>query len=151
GSAISVSGGTLNLGNTANAWSNAGTITAASSTVNLGGSSTAMGAFSVTGSALNPVGTFTPPQVRTIHSTTQVSLAGGGLVDNTADTLALDGGTGSWIVAGGTLKGGIYSATGGADLVFTNASGTLDGVTAAADLDLRSNSSANVHVKNGLT
>src|SRR5262249_50835957 len=142
---------TLNLGSDANAWNNQGTITASGSTVNLGGSATAMGAFSVTGSALNVVGTFTTAQVRTIYSTTQVSLKGGGLVDNTADTLALDGGTGSWVVAGGTLKGGTCTATGGAALVFTNAGGTLDGVTTAADLDLRSNASANVHVKNGLT
>src|SRR5207244_1589612 len=37
GSTISAGGATLNLGNSNNAWSNAGTITATNSTVNLGG------------------------------------------------------------------------------------------------------------------
>src|SRR5207245_9803973 len=70
--------------------------------------------------------------------------------DNTADTLALDAGTGSWIMQGGTIKNGTYSGANGAGLVFTGSGGTLDGVTANSDLDLRSNSSA-VHIKNGLT
>ena len=48
-------------------------------------------------------------------------------------------------------RGGTISESGGAELVFTSSGGTLDGVTANADLDLASNNSANVHIVNGLT
>ena len=74
-----------------------------------------------------------------------------GTLDNTGTTLALDATTGSWNLAGGTLKGGTLSESGGAELVFTTSGGTLDGVTAASDLDLASNNGANAYVKDGLT
>ena len=41
---------------------------------------------------------------------------------------------GTW--SGGTIKGGTLTRSGGAELVFTASGGTLDGVTAASDLDL---------------
>src|SRR5262249_28396300 len=74
-----------------------------------------------------------------------------GTLDNTGTTLALSSTTGSWNLAGGTVKNGIYSNTAGAVLIFTSSAGPLDGVTADADLDLATNNGAFVHIKNGLT
>ena len=45
---------------------------------------------------------------------------------------------------------GTLSESGGAELVFTSFGGTLDGVTAASNLDLAS-TSGNVNVQDGLT
>ena len=73
-----------------------------------------------------------------------VTVVGGG-------TLALDGTTGSWNLAGGRIRGGTVTASNGAELVFTSSAGTLDGVTAASDLDLASNNDANVQIVDGLT
>ncbi len=120
-------------------------------TVNLGGTSSAVGAVSITGSQLNLVGTYTTAQLKGTYSTTQVTLATGGTLDNRNDTLALDATTGSWTLAGGTLLGGTYSAGGGAALLFTVQRGTLDGVTAASDLDLASNNNAQATIVDGLT
>ena len=135
GSAIAVSGATLNLGDrnnySTNIWSNAGTIDATNSTVNLGGQFTSadLGTFTYPGSSVNLVGT----------------------LDNTGTTLALNATTGSWNLTGGTLKGGTLSQTGGAELVFTSSGGTLDEVTTGSDLDLASHLYAYATVKNGLT
>jgi hypothetical protein len=135
GSAISATGATLNLGDqsssSTNAWTNAGTISATNSTVNLGGAFTlaGLGTFSRSGGAVNLVGT----------------------LDASASGLALNATTGSWDLAGGTLKGGTYSATGGAALVFTASGGTLDGVTAAGDLNLTGADNPSATVIDGLT
>src|SRR5205823_3554050 len=74
-----------------------------------------------------------------------------GTLDNTGTTFTLDASTGSWNLVGGTLKEGVYTASGGSKLLFTGSGGTLDGVTANADLDLASNYNANVRILNGLT
>ena len=135
GSTISANGATLDLGDqynsSTNAWSNAGTITATNSTVNLGGLFTLadLGTFNRTGDVVNLVGT----------------------LDNTGTTLALDAATGSWNLHGGTVQGGTLSESGGAELVFTNYGGTLNGVTAASNLDLASINGAYAYVQNGLT
>src|SRR5262249_30925209 len=124
-------GATLNLGDqqhsSTNAWTNAGTLTATDSTVNLGGQFTlvGLGTFQRTGGAVNLVGT----------------------LDNTGRTLALDASTGSWNLLGGTVLGGTYAASGGAALLFTSSGGILDGVTAQTDLDLRSNAGAFAQVQ----
>ena len=119
---------TLTLNGT---WSNGSTLTVQEGTLNLGGTFTLadLGTVVRTGGTVNVTGT----------------------LDNTGKTLALDGTTGSWNLWGGTLLGGGYTASGGAELFFTNQGGTLDGVTAASDLDLASNSGANVSVLDGLT
>ncbi len=134
-STIMATGATLNLGDQAssstNAWSNTGTISAVNSTVSLGGQFTlaALGTFNRTAGTVNLVGT----------------------LNNTGTTLALNATTGSWNLLGGTLIGGTLSESGGAELVFTSSGGTLDGVTAASDLDLASNNGAFAYVKDGLT
>ena len=68
-------------------------------------------------------------------------------------TLELDGGTGSWNLAGGTVGGGTITDTGGALLVLTNSGGTLAGVTipAGTTIDGTEISNANATVTNGLT
>jgi hypothetical protein len=135
GSTISATGATLSLGEqsgtTTKAWTNSGTITASSSTVNLGGAFTlaSLGTFNRSGGTINLTGA----------------------LDDTGTTLALNGTTGSWDLSGGTIKAGSYSASGGASLVFTNNGGTLDGLTANSDLDLGTNYGAYVIVKDGLT
>jgi hypothetical protein len=133
-STITATGATLSLGDqsssSTNTWTNSGTIAATDSTVNLGGWFTVvgLGTFSRTNSTVNLTGT----------------------LDNTGTTLTLDAATGSWNLAGGTIKGGAYSSADGAELVFTSAGGTLDGVTANSDLDLATND-ATVHIVDGLT
>ncbi|MCY2990994.1 MAG: malectin domain-containing carbohydrate-binding protein [Planctomycetota bacterium] len=131
GGRITATDATLNLGGSStNAWSNLGTITATDSTVNLGGlfKFVDLGTFQRSRSTVNLTGT----------------------LDNTGTTLALDETTGSWNLAGGTVKGGTYAATDEAGLVFTSNSGTLDGVTVDSDLDLATNHGARVRVVNGL-
>jgi hypothetical protein len=118
---------TLYLGSDSLPWSNTGTISASNSDVDLGGIFTlsTLGTFNRSGGTVNLTGT----------------------LDNTATTLVLDSGTGSWNVAGGTLLGGTVNASDGAQLTF--GSGTLDGVTLNSDLDLTTGS-AQVTVLNGL-
>ena len=115
--------GILTLGGT---WSNTGTISESSATVNLGGLFTpaGLGTFNRSGGTVNLTGT----------------------LDSTGTTLALNAGTGSWNLSGGTLKGGSYTASGGAELVFTPSGGTLDGVTANSALDLSQGSGTNVTI-----
>ena len=54
-----------------------------------------------------------------------VRLNSGGTVDNTGNTLTLDAATGSWLLNGGTLRGGTLALSGGPQLVFTSSGGTL--------------------------
>jgi hypothetical protein len=79
-----------------------------------------------------------------------VTLASGGYLDVTGDTLGLDATTGSLTLAGGTLFGGTVTAGGGARVIVASAGGTLDGVTLNADLDLTTAGAA-VTVLDGLT
>ena len=135
GATITANGGTLDLGDqyssSANVWSNAGTITATNSTVNLGGLFTLadLGTFNRTGGMVNLVGT----------------------LDNTGTTLALNATTGSWNLSGGILENGSYTAAGGAELVGTSSGGTLNNVAVGGNLDFASNYDARAFVENGLT
>ncbi len=83
-------GGTLNLGNSSSLWSDTGTINTTNTTVNLGGSFTAagLGTFNRTGGVVNLTGK----------------------LDASASGLALNAATGSWNIAGGTPKGGTFTA-----------------------------------------
>ncbi|MBI3837471.1 MAG: hypothetical protein HY288_06010, partial [Planctomycetia bacterium] len=114
-STISVTGGTLNLGDSSNPWSNTGTITATDAIVNLGGS-------------------FTTASIDDIHfgrSNSAINLIG--TLDNTGSTLLLDASLGPATLQGGTIKNGTVIAINGAVKVL---SGTLDGGTVNGDLDL---------------
>ncbi|HYB99850.1 MAG TPA: hypothetical protein VEC57_12035 [Candidatus Limnocylindrales bacterium] len=118
-------GGVLTMGGT---WENEGKIISDQATVNLGGTFTlaSLGSFSRTGGTVNITGTF----------------------DNETDLL-LDMSTGSWRLAGGTIAGGSVDAQDGAELLFTNSGGLLDGVTMDAPMNLTGTSSQ-VRVQNGL-
>ena len=70
-----------------------------------------------------------------------------GTLDDTAGVLALNAATGSWRLAGGTVKGGVITTADGSELV--PISGTLDAVTLNCDLNV-TGSSASVRVINGL-
>ena len=54
-------------------------------------------------------------------------------------------------LAGGTIQGGKYTSTGGSELVFTKSGGTLDGLTANANLDFSQGSGVNANITDGLT
>src|SRR5262249_20568619 len=132
-------------------WSNSGTISVNGGIVNLGGTTSGVGTFTVTGAQLNIVSSFTSAQVQGIaYTSTTVALKTGGLVDNTGATLTLNATTGSWSLLGGTFKGGTLAESAGAQLVLTSSGGTLDGVTVNGNLDLTSNYSG-AGVVNGLT
>jgi len=68
-------------------------------------------------------------------------------LDNTGTTLALTAATGSWNIAGGTIKGGTVTAAGGAALNISNA--TLEAVTLGSDLAV--GASGSLTLKDGLT
>ena len=74
-----------------------------------------------------------------------------GTLNNTGTTLALTAATGSWNLLGGAISGGTVTETGGAELTFTNSSGTLAGVTFDNNLDLASVNDANATITGGLT
>ena len=74
-----------------------------------------------------------------------------GTLNDAGVTLAINAATGSWSLAGGTIKGGTYTSSGGNELIFTSAGGTLDGVTANANLDLSQGQGVSVTIVDGLT
>jgi hypothetical protein len=119
-------------------------------TLRLAGTWTNLATLAVNGGTLNLGGNFTLASLWTLtRSGGTINLTG--TLDASATGLNLDAGTGSWNLAGGTLRGGTYSASGGAELVFTTQGGTLDGITAASNLDLATNDGATVYVSHGLT
>jgi hypothetical protein len=109
------------------AWSNAGTIMATNSVLNLGGSfsQAALGTFVRTGGTVNLTGTL-------------------------SGNLNLNAGTGSWNLLGGTLTGGHLSAAGGHTLASTPSGGTLIGMIVHANLDLTTPNSY-ITVRSGMT
>ena len=131
-------------------WTNAGTITATDSKLRLSGAWENNSTITVTDSTATLGGTFTTEGIGSfINSGSTVNLAG--VLDNEGATFTLNATTGSWNLTGGTIVDGTYKAEGGAELIFTTSGGTLNGVTAANDLDFATNSGAYVHVINGLT
>ena len=122
---VSVTGAALNLlGN----WTNVGgTITSTNGVLSLGGTvSTAnLGTISRNGGTLNLVG----------------------MLNNAGQTLTL-GDTGVWLVNGGTITGGMITASSSGTYLRVN-EGTLDGVTLETNLTV--NSLGSLTVKNGLT
>jgi hypothetical protein len=74
-----------------------------------------------------------------------------GTLDLTGTTLALDATTGSWNVSpGGSLKGGLVTATGGAALTLTGGgTRTFDGMTLATDVTLPTANT--LSIRNALT
>lgn len=128
---ITVHGGTGVLSNVINR----GRIDAADATANLtlNGTWRNEGVIDVGPGTANLGGTFSTAGVGDFHG------AGGtvnltGTLDNTNRTLRLDAATGSWRLAGGTIRGGTVTATAGAALVPTNQVATLDGVRLTADV-----------------
>ena len=134
-------------------------ISASQATINLG-TTTSLSAIELTGSTLGIQASYPYAQIQPLLNTGDTLVIGpGGVLDNTGGTITLDSGTGNLIVAGGTLKGGAVSASGGAlvdvaetstyypFLNYGNLSSTLDGVTLDSDLTV----SNNVNVADGLT
>src|SRR6185503_16729669 len=100
----------------AGAWTNAGTLNMTNAAVFLGGNLTlaTLGLFNRDGGTVYLTGT----------------------LNNTGTELALSAITGSWVVFGGTIRGGTISNTGGARLIFNGTGGRLDGTTCTGDLDV---------------
>jgi hypothetical protein len=126
GSITAASGTTVTFGN--GAWSNAGTLSVTSATLNLGGTFSTSGfnfaGFTRTGGTVNLTGT----------------------LNNAANTLTLNAATGSWNLSGGTIDGGTVSQTAGSVLAMTSLGGTLNNVTLTGGDLLLNTASAQVMV-----
>jgi hypothetical protein len=59
-----------------------------------------------------------------------------GLMDNTGRTFTFNDSTGSWLLEGGTIRGGIINVNPAANDTLDSGGGTLDGVTVNGDLEL---------------
>jgi hypothetical protein len=132
GSVIAATDATLLLGavnDTFTSWTNAGVITATNSAVQLRGAFTSadLANFQQTGGSIDLAGT----------------------LDLLHGSLTLPA-VGSWRLRGGTLKNGTLASQGGAKLIATDSGGTLDNITANADLDITQVHAASMTVKNGL-
>jgi large repetitive protein len=86
--------------------------------------------------------------VQSVQASGDLTLLGGTLT--VSDTLAMSSNA-QLTFQGGTLAQAKVSALSGADVIFTSSGGTLDGVTAGADLDLATNNAAFANIVNGLT
>jgi len=140
GPGITLSGGRLGLNDTGMGLVNRGTIRAdrAGTTMqirpgtllNLGLMETAGGVLSMEGAwdndgilridgggTLNLGGTFTTAGIGTLERTGG-SVTISGVLDNTGDIFAPDDTTGMWVLNGGSVRGGIYAATGTGGLTF---------------------------------
>jgi len=125
-----------------------GTVLVNDSTLTLSGSWTNAGSMSATNSTVNLNGSFNLASLGVFNrSGGTVNL--GGTLDNGGAVIALNAGTGSWVMSGGTLRNAVLTVSGGAQLTFGN--GTLDGVTVNGDLDVgRQNNAASLTVLNNL-
>ena len=151
-------------------WTNSGTIQATDGgSVTVDDTWTNSGTIAATtGGIAYLEGSFTDPGVISVDSTSQIYLDGTfsvdsgssfagtgvdylrGTLDNTGETLTLDDPGLTFALYGGTIDGGTVETTGGAALVATGVSGTLDGVTIDGTLDM-STGGDTVTVTDGLT
>ncbi len=131
---LQVTAGTLNL--QPPDWTNAGTISAASgATLSFAGSWSDAGTLTVTGATLNLGGTFSTGGLNFAGFTRSAGTVNlSGTLNNTAATLTLNAGTGSWNLLGGTINGGTVTTAGGSALVATSSGGTLADVTLTGEL-----------------
>jgi allophanate hydrolase subunit 2 len=126
------------------------TITAGGATFGLGNTNS-FTPLSLANSTLIVDGNYTSSQILPLLAGgNTLSVGYNGVLDNTGNTLSLTAATGSLTIAGGTVKSGTISATGGAKVIATSAGGTLDGLTLNADLDATA-AFANLTVLDGLT
>ena len=135
------------------------TITVDGATLGLGSAANLVG-ISVTDSTIEILGRITAAQIQQLLVAGNRLLIGpGGILDTTGNTLSLDASTGDLTLAGGTVKGGTVSTSGGAEIVAEPGSfsaggssydNTLDGVTLDANLDLTA-LDAELDVVDGLT
>ncbi len=118
--------------------------------LSLAGSWSNLGRLTLYGGNLNLGGTFTMAQLGDFHQYGgTVSITG--TLDNTGHTLALDGPTGSWQLAGGTIVGGTISTAPGVALVVSpgrSVSSRLQGVTVNGNLQV---SRTDLTVMGGMT
>ncbi|HWB10108.1 MAG TPA: DUF4214 domain-containing protein [Pirellulales bacterium] len=145
-----VAGGTIYIQLSGGPFTNQGTVETAAGLVQLFGPWSNAGTFNVNGGTMNLGGSFTTAGIGTMTrhgGTVNVS----GTLDNTGSSLVLDDTTGSWRLLGGTIKGGTYVSSLGAELVFTTSGGTLDGLVANGDLDFTQDFGDSVTIVDGLT
>ena len=121
----------MTLGSGSSAWSNAGTINATGSTVNLAGSFTqaGLGTFNRSGGTVNITGTL-------------------------SGNLTLNAATGTWNLAGGgtILDGTINDGTvSGGAVILTSSGGVLNGVTLTGELEMSQVQGSTLAVQNGLS
>jgi hypothetical protein len=116
-------------GLTVTSFTNNNTITATGGTLQLAGTWSNSGVISGNVTALYLGGTFTTAGLGTFQNVGG-SITLNGTLLNTNSTLTLTPTDGSWMLNGGTIRGGTVAATGGMQLILPPSdSGTLDGVT----------------------
>jgi hypothetical protein len=134
-----VTTGTLSI-NSPN-WSNPGSITATGSTLVFGGNWSNAGTLSVNNSTLNLGGAFSTSGFNFAGFTrTSGTVNLTGTINNTGNTINLNGASGSWNLAGGRINDGSLVFSGGSSLMVTTSNGTLSNVAVTGDLLLNTNS-----------
>ena len=121
-----------------NNWSSSGTISASgNSTLNFTGNWTNTGSISIDSSTLNLGGTLTTAGFNVAGFTRvggTVNLTG--TLTNTGAAITFNANTGNWNLAGGTIQGGQVSYADGKTLTLTGTGGFLKDVTVSGDLTL---------------
>jgi hypothetical protein len=146
GTLMASNGGDLRL---QNEWTNTGTIEITGGGIlTLDGAWENQGTIASTDSTVELDGMFTLAKLGTFNRSGGVVQLKGDL-DNVAD-LTLDATTGDWEMRGGKIIGGAVMQADGSELIFTSTSGTLDGVTMDAPMNMTA-TSAIVRIDNGLT
>ncbi len=146
------SGGQVTL-NSPN-WSNAGTINAGPNSIfSPNGAWANTGTINTDGAVVNL--NHSPNEPITLSKLGKFNRNGGtvilfGTLENAGETLALNDVTGSWVLNGGTIRGGTVSQADGARLILTrNGQNILDGVTVEGGVDL--SDGGFVRIRTGLT
>src|SRR5262249_3189272 len=113
------------------------------------GNTSSLSAISLTNSVLSVNGSYTIAQLQPLLTGNTLAIGQGGILDNTGNTLTLDGPSQSLTFNGGTLKGGTLTGNNGAKVTDSNF-GPADGVTLNGDPNLPA-PNAYATIQNGLT
>ncbi|MGV3771781.1 MAG: Ig-like domain-containing protein [Verrucomicrobiales bacterium] len=147
---VEAKGGIVNI--TSSNWSSSGQLaTHAGSRLNLEGQWSNTGTINVDSGILN----LDSPTAAllTLEKIGQINRTGGAVnlattLDNRGGVFALTEATGSWVLNGGGILGGLVTQTPAARLLFTGGQNVLDGVTLEGDLDL--SNGGTIRVRNEL-
>jgi hypothetical protein len=131
------------IGDPTQTWNTSGSISVANAAVYLGGNTSSLAALTAVGSSIDIVGNYTGAQIEPLvpDNTLTIGVSGGfesesdfGAVDNTGNTLTLDGPDESLTLSYGEFQGGAIDAINGAKVIVNGFAG-LDDVTLNGNLD----------------